>query len=686
MTEESASSSSSHFYPHGHAKIEEMLQFISRGRKPLANYHLGTMDERAYLHFLEGALTVMNGKTYVPSEPGRPGNSGSNHSFLPTIAGAMTANTVEEVASNLPRNRQQEVLGKLKLIEEKIAAPPNPLAKDMRIPKRIKAPQKKFGAHAQQYQQKNALMGSISHLSKARQIQLLGSLRNLEDRLKLTTAQTMVGIESGFENIESASQTPQPTVEKVMVPGPYGPEMKIRPIKDAGDDLTMTKNKKGQRITYAQVSQTLRRLGKAMTTDNFKVAKYNLNSRENKDIVGHGSIRERVMQLLNIRLSNRDVQILMSRFDREGNETVDLVDVLGNAKLYYSRSVHEENLREEEKLRKANHHKLARATRIARMEEKTHISRMLINKIDELEGLETNLDGIDDETTLDSYSFLQDSYTANDSVSGDISISELVTDLVDIRDFAYNALRSKKMRYLDAVANKITQDQFREILYIFGINSKDTLLILQRRYATSTMGVIDAKSFKRDFKALASHENQKRKQIGAVSSFYKALSTEQQHTTNKQNPYIIQEKGQYGDPHLNFEAMRDRQRAIASLEEQTSEIALKTHDVKEDIKNSVELKSPLNGEQVVNKDAQIQRPTESHAPDDSNTKPGKEIKGEHTETGRQNIDAGDAPVLKKNLTETVLSAEAEHEEEGSYADSYGDDEYEQYEEYEREEI
>ena len=65
MTEESASSSSSHFYPHGHAKIEEMLQFISRGRKPLANYHLGTMDERAYLHFLEGALTVMNGKTYV---------------------------------------------------------------------------------------------------------------------------------------------------------------------------------------------------------------------------------------------------------------------------------------------------------------------------------------------------------------------------------------------------------------------------------------------------------------------------------------------------------------------------------------------------------------------------------------------------------------------------------------------
>ena len=134
------------------------------------------------------------------------------------------------------------------------------------------------------------------------------------------------------------------------------------------------------------------------------------------------------------RVINRDVQILMSRFDREGNETVDLVDVLGNAKLYYSRSVHEENLREEEKLRKANHHKLARATRIARMEEKTHISRMLINKIDELEGLETNLDGIDDETTLDSYSFLQDSYTANDSVSGDISISELVTDLVDIRD------------------------------------------------------------------------------------------------------------------------------------------------------------------------------------------------------------------------------------------------------------
>merc|ERR1719378_120984 len=163
------------------------------------------------------------------------------------------------------------------------------------------------------------------------------------------------------------------------------------------------------------------------------------------------------MQLLNIRLSKRDIQIIMSRFDREGNETVDLVDVLGNAKLYYTRSVHEENMRAEEKQRRANSHKLAKASRMARMEEKSHINRMLISKIDELEGLETNIDGIDDDTTLDSYSFLND----DNSVGDDVSLSELDKDLGSIKDFAYNALRSKKMRYLDAVANKVNLDQFR---------------------------------------------------------------------------------------------------------------------------------------------------------------------------------------------------------------------------------
>ena len=637
--------------------------------------YLGTFDEKAYMHFLDGALTVMKGKTYIPSGKSNPGTS-----FLPSIAGADTQTTVKDVAVDLPMNRQQELLGRLKLVEAKIAPPSsnNPLAKDMRIPNKAKIPRKRFGAPQGQ---SNTMMVAIGHLSRARQIQLLGSLRNLEDRLKLSTAQTLVGLESGFENVDMMPPQ-QPTLEKVMVHGPYGPEMKLRPIKKIGDDAARVE-KKGPRITYAQVSQTLRRLGKAMTTDTFKIAKYNLNSRENKDVVGHGSIGERVMQLLNIRLSKRDIQIIMSRFDREGNETVDLVDVLGNAKLYYSRSVHEENIRAEEKLRRASSYKLAKANRIARMEEKSQINRMLVNKIDELE---TNIDGIDDDTTLDSYSFLQDSYVGNDSVNDDVSTSELDKDLDGIRDFAYNAMRSKKMRYLDAVANKINQDQFREVLYIFGINSKDTIQMLQRLYATSMLGVIDAKSFKHDFKALALHENHKRKQIGAVSSFYKALSSEQQNTSKALNQYIVPEKGPFGDTRLNLEAMRDRQNVIANIEQNTVDIIMKNE--KADISrldDNVESASHRSGgvrEENVRKGnanslaAVSDTPRESHK--EENLRAGAECKDDDAE--ELDVDATDALRLTKNLTETVLNAEAGHEEEGSYADSYGDDEYEDYEE------
>ena len=180
--------------------------------------HTGTTDEKARMHFLEGALTVMQGKTYIP---GIKSNHSSNTSFLPSIADADSHTTVKDVAVDLPRNRQQELLGKLKLIEEKIGTSSNPLAKDMRIPKKAKAPQKRFGAPQEE---KSTLMVAIGHLSRARQIQLLGSLRNLEDRLKLSTAQTLVGLESGFEKVE-AMPAPQPTVEKVLINGPYGPEI-----------------------------------------------------------------------------------------------------------------------------------------------------------------------------------------------------------------------------------------------------------------------------------------------------------------------------------------------------------------------------------------------------------------------------------------------------------------------------
>ena len=69
-------------------------------------------------------------------------------------------------------------------------------------------------------------------------------------------------------------------------------------------------------------------------------------------------------------------------------------------------------------------------------------------------------------------------------------------------------------------------------------------------------------------------------------------------------------------------------------------------------------------------------PRESHK--EENLRAGAECKDDDAE--ELDVDATDALRLTKNLTETVLNAEAGHEEEGSYADSYGDDEYEDYEE------
>lgn len=296
--------------------------------------------------------------------------------------------------------------------------------------------------------------------------------------------------------------------------GPYGPEWKLRVEKPSlpGDNL----KSHPKRISYAQVAQTLRRLGKAMKSDTFKSSKYSLSLRENRDMVGHASIRERVMQLLNIRLSDRDVTILMTRFDREeGSGSVDLVDILGNAKLYYSRSIQEQKMIEDHNRLKEKNAQFSKERRLARMEEKSSISQMLSHKIEELKDYNQE---IDYDATLDDYSFVQD-----EERERDFDVSEVDKELDVLRDFAYNAMRSKKMRYLDAMAGKITSDQFREVLYIFGINSKESFNMLSKKYATSLSGVIDAQSFKHDFKSLAMNEQHRRKQKGAVSSFYKAL-------------------------------------------------------------------------------------------------------------------------------------------------------------------
>ena len=118
----------SNFYPHGDVKIEEMLRFVSRGKRPFADYTLGTMDEAEYLHFLDASLQVMQGKTYAPNGTNGNNANGSSSSssssnskkgggFLPNLA----SNTqMREVASELPRSRQKELVENLRGIEKNI--------------------------------------------------------------------------------------------------------------------------------------------------------------------------------------------------------------------------------------------------------------------------------------------------------------------------------------------------------------------------------------------------------------------------------------------------------------------------------------------------------------------------------------------------------------------------------------
>jgi hypothetical protein len=125
--------------------------------------------------------------------------------------------------------------------------------------------------------------------------------------------------------------------------------------------------------------------------------------RESKDIVTVTSIRERVLQLLNIRLSDKDIVILMSRFDRESNGQVDLVDILGNAKLYYARILQEQKIQDNTNQLKMKYEEFARKQRIARMEEKTVINNILSSKIRELEGISGGGGG---ESEIQNFSYL----------------------------------------------------------------------------------------------------------------------------------------------------------------------------------------------------------------------------------------------------------------------------------------
>ena len=109
-----------------------------------------------------------------------------------------------------------------------------------------------------------------------------------------------------------------------------------------------------------------------------------------------------MLQLLNIRLSDKDIVILTSRFDRESNGQVDLVDILGNAKLYYARILQEQKIQDDTNQLKMKYEEFARKQRIARMEEKTVINNILSSKIRELEGTS----GGGSESEIQNFSYL----------------------------------------------------------------------------------------------------------------------------------------------------------------------------------------------------------------------------------------------------------------------------------------
>lgn len=444
------------------------------------------------------------------------------------------------------------------------------------------------------------LVGAVEHLPRSRQIQLLGVLRNLEDRLRLSTAKTLEKMNLGeHNNIPEDMST------------------NIIPVKE------------NKRITNAQVAQLLRRVGKAMTTDLFKSLNYNLNCRENKDNIGIAGIREKFMSLLNIRLSDRDVTVLMTRFDRLEDDTVDLVDILGNAKLYYARSVQEQAILQESVKLKAKNDANAKARRLAHMEDKAVINKMLSGKILELETDSHILDAIIDDGSLEDYSFVQ---RESRSDLGDV---EMDHDLEAIRSAAYTALKSQKIRYLDALASKVNIDQFVEVLCTLGINSKSIITMLKQRFATEREGVVDAKAFKAMFKALAQDEVYKRKQEKAVSSFYEALGGA---IDSKDGKVPIAESKKQSIK-LDKEAMRRRGVLYSELEQTNSKLEL--------IGLNLENVKPQSNEML--------------------------SKHEKYEQIRNDAKAAAVLKLQTQLSEQVLLKEADHDVDcDSYEDSFED--------------
>lgn len=384
--------------------------------------------------------------------------------------------------------------------------------------------------------------------------------------------------------------------------------------------------------------------------------------------------------LLNIRLSDRDVTVLMTRFDRSENGMVDLVDILGNAKLYYERSVQEQKTDADLMQLRAKNDIFMRQQRQNRMEEKSVIKKMLAEKIFEIEK-EMN---VESGSTLDDYSFIQHEQSL---VEDDVISTEYVPgvdSLLDsLREVAFSAYRDKKLRYLDAAPSKISPGQFKELLYVFGMYSKELYRTLLQRYEVGTDGaLVDAGKFKKDFKGIAMNEVQQKKQTNVVSSFYRALSG-----TDKKSPSnatFTNDSPKDKDMKLSVAGMTSmkHKNPIGA----THELAVYNTFVKDLDARQIALQKRMEPmEEVGRRQIELNadyanQSTQSKVQDEGCDEPTNETVGETQDVDRE-YDKGediyadeyfvdDHLHVNKNFSELVLLAEKDHSESGDYEDSF----------------
>jgi hypothetical protein len=320
-----------------------------------------------------------------------------------------------------------------------------------------------------------------------------------------------------------------------------------------------------------------------------------------------------------------------------------------------------------------------RQQRQNRMEEKSVIKKMLADKIFEIEKDMS----IDSGSTLDDYLFAQNeqSLLEDDTISAEY-VPGVDALLDSLREVAFGAYRDKKLRYLDAAPSKISPGQFKELLYVFGMYSKELFKTLLQRYAVGADGAfVDAGRFKKDFKGIAMNEAQQKKQTNVVSSFYRALSG-----TGKKSPL---------NPAVANETPTDKGMKAPATGITTKhnnpmgdafELAVYNTFVKDLDARQIALQKRIGpmeeeGRRQIERNADgANQATQLKAQDEELDKPTSETVGETQDVDKSEDEDEDAYAdadfvdfqlhVNKNFSEQVLLAEKEHSENGDYEDSF----------------